>query len=321
MPCRKLFLLLGKAHSYKSDMINDSVARYRVKPVNSQTKRLTHFNSLLEFLGGHLSQRSNCYSYDPNSQTTQDITSPFVSSISSLILMQLPGAPEIFQHLRDSNRLVLSTMNQKGMVNFFADSSGYYDIDTLACSWIFLSQYDACRFSARQFCSIGALDSLLSNRAPNGGFYTWFGRPNNNVDFMANLNLQILFRRFNLTDSSLDAFLMDEASNFLTQGSVYYRDTWFPKFMVEFYLRERLFGSDNTVIPYLHSLIEARHTDHQLVPTEPLLKSSQIASHNSSSHLREGRPYFNSSSKLFFSPLLDHVVTAYSDCCLLRATC
>jgi len=260
----------------------------------------------------------NCYCQDLKTGTRQYFPSPYIMSLTGMILMHAQGNESNTSHIRNITKTLVRNYDTDGRMYFFQlhnmPSPPFHcqhDVDTLACVQIFLRSYGVCCIPEDTL-----IRSLMkATRDPCGAFLTWIDRYiDNHIDYMANLNVYVLFQLLVHEDDVLAQYLIDNIDDFLEYGSHYYRDTSFPLFLISFYRRHGFVRPDDPVLTRIISAIEAH--PKSMRELERLALVGRAAS-DPESPLSQGSifsQYFDSSTKTFHSPVLDAIIREYLSC-------
>jgi len=264
---------------------------------------------------------SNCYWRDYRSGQCGIVSSPFVAAIAGLILRHLPSHRVIEQTILRTVEELKKCFNNRGLVNFVRDADKNYDLDTLALIKLFLLR-EGIDFPRNDL----VMETILRNRSrTEGAFQTWIDRTRNNVDFMVNLSIYVLFKQISFEDRELNNYLLCNVTDFLKHGSPYYRDIAFPVFMSQFYFRHNYVQDDDVLFENFLSIDRLTERRENLKCSESWPDIDGRPSHRKPPNTIRFSQYFNSSSKSYHSPLLDKIIDLYHislvDPALLQTQC
>ncbi len=232
------------------------------------------------------------------------ISSTFVGALSGLLLQLNANHPIVQMRLSELTDYLLGQLDLNGLLKFYSDRECPYDLDTTAVGYHFLIDRIKSRGEIHRIRKV-----FMRNKCKETGAYrTWINRPNNNIDYMVNINIYTLFQRCGIHDSSLERYLIQNVNKFINNGSHYYKCIEFPLFLISFYKSQNLRLNNNRLI--LKLISDSRNT----ILRQYIFRLKDTYSrqkHESIDRDLTFQQYFNSSSKSFHSKLLDLTINSF----------
>ena len=262
------------------------------------------YESFLDWLAGNSVTQNNCFRVPYSNGDRSLLSSPFISALVGLLLLALPHTRKGNQVIRSIRSHLIGHLNNKGLIGFLEPNFHRYELDTLVTCYSFLLLTARNELSSRLPC----IESLLhQNRCPgSGAYYTWIEKPNNQIDYVVNMNIRFFRSVQGVADDGLDKFLVANLTTFLSRGSHYYSDTLFPRLLASAYYDTCPFTSHDHVFKSVLEKLRLPQDQVQDLLIEynhplnkPLWRSFQIPT------------YFNSQDATFQSPLLDKLLGMY----------
>ncbi|GEM_PF-5192058 len=229
-----------------------------------------------------------CFSIDRESGAKEEVPSHFVAALCGLFINRCSRLPDRKRLVDAIVEHLIRCTEPTGLINFRCGNKVNFDLDSLCvCSRLLLE------------CAPQTIDGnrvirlILDNRDnSSGGFLTWLDRPTNRLDYFVNVHAYLLLTALGVVDEWLMQYLVENAEEFLANGSPYYRDIDFPLFLLSFYRDNEFLTGDDVVFNHLFALTQP----------ESIGRSIQGV---------RFREHFCSSSKAFHSPILDDVINLY----------
>lgn len=251
---------------------------------------------------------NNCTKINSATGSSSNHSSPFFCSLAGRILRYMHRRPNIWRALNITKAHLMSVLNTEGLIGFLFPNRHRYDLDTLACAFSFLYQHAPDEILPRlPHIKKFFVDNKCSD---TGGYFTWIGKRNNNIDFMVNINIRMFLKTLGVRDPSLDKYLWRNVDSFLAVGSHYYSDITFPVIITHIYLNSELWidGDQDFVklLKRIHDTSKSRRILHECNQKLHTLDGS-----NELTRLRLFPQYCNSRDSVFHSEILDCIICRY----------
>lgn len=191
------------------------------------------YDSFIYNLKAESFYRNNCTKTYSADGITIEQSSPFIAALAARILLCLKPHPMKSAILNNIIEYLCTKIDKTGMIGFLDPNHHRHDLDTIASVHGLI--YELNPICNRAMIP-GIIDIFERHRdQKSGAFYTWIDKPNNNIDFIVNMNIGLFFDIIDHCDSRLMEYLINNYENFLSNGSHYYHNIGFPLFMSSVY--------------------------------------------------------------------------------------